>query len=117
MSEETNTEVDKKTLASDLKNVLDSAKEFSKELDGTPEETPKKSWFWIKNSNGQPSATITFLFIAFWVTTFIFIACHLENLTIGTFSIDFKDFDAAGAAIYYLPLMLLYFKRRETETK
>ena len=37
-------------------------------------EKPKPSWFWLKNSGGDSSASITFLTIAFIVTTFGYIA-------------------------------------------
>jgi hypothetical protein len=84
---------------------------------GSPTETPKKSWLWIKNSSGKASATITFLFVAFWVTTFMFIGGHIETVEIGSFALKLKDFDAAAAAIYYVPLMALYFKRRQDEAK
>lgn len=84
---------------------------------GDPTETPKKSWLWIKNSSGKASATITFLFVAFWVTTFMFIGGHIETIEIGSFAMKLKSFDAAAAAIYYVPLMALYFKRRQDEAK
>ncbi len=79
-------------------------------------ETPKKSWFWIKNSDGRASATLTFLSIAFVVTTLVFVLGHIGQISFGEFSISFNQFDATAASVYYLPLMMLYFKRREFES-
>ncbi len=79
-------------------------------------ETPKRSWFWIKNSNGDSSASITFLFIAFWVTTFMFILGHIGEINVGDVNLQFNGFDSTAAAVYYVPLMMLYFKRREFES-
>ena len=80
-------------------------------------ETPKRSWFWMKNSNGESSASITFLFIAFWVTTLMFVVGHLGTIQIGdSINLQFNNFDSTAAAVYYVPLMMLYFKRREFES-
>lgn len=79
-------------------------------------ERPKTSWFWIKNSNGESSASITFLYIAFWVTTVMFILGHIGEINIGDKNITFNQFDSTAAAVYYIPLMMLYFKRREFES-
>lgn len=81
-------------------------------------ETPKRSWIWMKNSSGESSASITFLFIAFWVTTFIFIIGHIGEINVSDkVNLTFNGFDSTAAAVYYVPLMMLYFKRREFESE
>ena len=89
---------------------------YGKQYEEPKIETPKRSWIWIKNSNGDSSASITFLFIAFWVTTFVFMLGHMGEIGIGDVNLQFKDFDSTAAAVYYVPLMMLYFKRREFES-
>lgn len=74
---------------------------------------PKATWFWIKNSNGDASASLTFATIAFLVTSVVFIGASLENVG----PVSFKSFDTAGATIYYLTALGLYFGRRLTEAK
>ena len=76
-------------------------------------EKPKPSWFWLKNSGGDSSASITFLTIAFIVTTFGYIASMFES--IGPLHVRQVDVGACGA--YFIPLLTLYFGRRWTDAK
>ena len=74
---------------------------------------PTPSWMWIKDSQGNPSASLTFLTIAFWVTTVSFVASILTKA--GT--VEFRPFDAGACAAYLTPLLTLYFGRRFTDAK
>lgn len=76
-------------------------------------EKVKPSWFWIKNSKGEASATITFTTIAFFVTTLAYVASIFESIG----PVSFRSFDAAACSAYFIPLLTLYFGRRWTEAK
>lgn len=112
ISEETTEEIVKK-IFDEKYNQLNIGKES---IAPAAIERPKTSWLWIKNSNGESSASITFLYIAFWITTAMFILGHIGEINIGDAKIAFNEFDSTAAAVYYVPLMMLYFKRREFES-
>lgn len=76
-------------------------------------EKVKPSWFWIKNSKGEASATVTFTTIAFVVTTLAYAASIFESIG----PVSFRSFDAAACSAYFIPLLTLYFGRRWTEAK
>lgn len=76
-------------------------------------EKIKPSWFWIKNSKGDPSLSVTFLSISFVVTTAAYVLSMFEK--IGPFTP--KSFDVAACGAYFIPLLTLYFSRRYTEAK
>lgn len=76
-------------------------------------ETPSPSWFWVKNSKGEASASVTFLTIAFVVTTFAYVAAVFEK--IGPLVV--RPFDAGACGAYFIPLLTLYFGRRWTDAK
>lgn len=78
-----------------------------------PPPAPQAAWFWIRDTRGNPSATITFTTVAFWVTTFVYITSALHS--IGT--VEFRSFDATACGVYMVPLLSLYFGRRYTEAK
>ncbi len=81
-------------------------------------ETPgnnevKPAWYWIKDSKGYGSVTVTFLFIAFWVTTTAYVMSIVDH--VGPVSI--RPFDVAACSAYFIPLLTLYFGRKFTEAK
>jgi len=76
-------------------------------------EKPKASWFWIKNSSGEASLSVTFLTISFLVTTGAYILSLFDE--IGGFKI--KPFDTGATGTYFIPLLTLYFGRRWTDAK
>lgn len=76
-------------------------------------EKVKPSWFWIKNTQGEASATITFLTVAFIVTTASYVLSMFEN--IGTVSL--RPFDSAACSAYLIPLLTAYLGRRWTDAK
>jgi len=76
-------------------------------------ETPKASWFWLKNSSGEPSMSVTFLTISFLVTTFGYVASMFEQIG----PLQVRPFDASACGTYFIPLLTLYFGRRWTDAK
>jgi hypothetical protein len=81
-------------------------------LEPAPEKV-KSSWFWMKNSNGEASATITFTTISFVVTTLAYIASIFESIG----PVSFRAFDAGACSAYFIPILTLYFGRRWTEAR
>jgi hypothetical protein len=73
----------------------------------------KLPWYWIKNSQGNKSASITFAFIAFWVTTLMYVFSMFKSCG----SLEFREFDTAAVSTYLIPILTLYFGRRWTESK
>lgn len=78
-----------------------------------PPETPAKSWFWIKDTAGYPSVTVTFVTIAFVVTTLWYLASIFHKLG----PVEIRPFDPASASAYLGPILALYFGRRWTDAK
>jgi len=76
-------------------------------------ETVKDSWLWIKNDKGKGSVTVTFVTVAFFVTTISYVMSMFES--IGPFSM--RPFDVAACASYLTPLLTLYAGRRFTDAK
>lgn len=79
----------------------------------TTVEQPKSGWMWIKDSKGNPSASLTFVTIAFWVTTLAYIASIVTKIG----PVEFRPFDAGACAAFLGPLAALYFSRRYTDSK
>lgn len=73
----------------------------------------KQKPYWIKNTNGQPSMSATFAFIAFIATTIVYIGSAFENLG----PIGMRTFDAGACGAYLIPILTLYFGRRWTDSK
>ena len=76
-------------------------------------EEPKTAWCWIKNSEGQASATLTFVTIAFIVTTVAYVVAILQKIG----PLELRSFDPAACAAYMGPIMSLYAFRRYTDKK
>lgn len=69
------------------------------------------SWFWIKDTKGYGSVTVTFLTIAFVVTTLAYILSIVESIG----PVHFRPFDVGATSAYFIPLLTLYFGRKFTE--
>ena len=76
-------------------------------------EKVKPSWFWIRNSKGEASVSVTFLTIAFLATTASYVAAMFESIG----PLVPRQFDAGACSAYFIPLLTLYFGRRWTEAK
>lgn len=73
----------------------------------------KPAWYWIKDTKGNGSVTVTMIFIAFWVTTLAFIMSIVDHIG----SVTIRPFDVAACSAYFIPILTLYFGRRWTEAK
>lgn len=76
-------------------------------------EKIKDSWLWIRDSKGYGSVTVTFVTVAFWVTTMAYVLSIFEKL--GPLAI--RPFDVAACSAYFVPILTLYFGRKFTEAK
>lgn len=73
----------------------------------------KPAWYWIKDSKGYGSVTVTMVFISFWVTTFAYIASIVDK--VGPVSV--RPFDIGACSAYFIPILTLYFGRKFTDAK
>lgn len=71
------------------------------------------SWLWIRDTKGYGSVTVTFVTIAFAVTTLAYVLSIVE--AIGPVTI--RPFDVAACSAYFIPVLTLYFGRKFTEAK
>lgn len=75
--------------------------------------TPNESWFWMKDSSGVPSASVTFATIAFCVTTIAYLMSVVENVG----PLHIRSFDISACSSYFIPILSLYFGRKWTDAK
>lgn len=68
---------------------------------------------WLKNTNGEESASLTFAIIAFLITSLSYLLSIFPK--IGNF--ETRPFDPGACAAYLTPILTLYFSRRFTEVK
>ena len=80
--------------------------------DDTP-EAPKPSWVWIKNSKGQPSATLTFVTTAFLIVA----ASYIASMFVQIGPVQLRAFDPGACSAFFIPLLTLYGARRYTDKK
>lgn len=73
----------------------------------------KPTWYWVKDSKGFGSVTVTFVTIAFFATTAAYILSMIEK--IGPVAI--RPFDVGACSAYFIPILTLYFGRKYTEAK
>jgi len=71
------------------------------------------TWFWIRDSKGYGSVTVTFVTIAFWVTTLAYVASIFSKIG----PVEIRPFDVAACSAYFIPILTLYFGRKFTEAK
>ena len=76
-------------------------------------EKVKPSWFWIKNSKGEASVSVTFLTVAFIVTTAAYVGSMFEHIG----PVALRPFDVGACSTYFIPLLTLYFSRKFTDAK
>lgn len=73
----------------------------------------KPAWYWIKDSKGYGSVTVTFLFIAFWVTTAAYVLSIVDHVG----PVNIRAFDVAACSAYFIPILTLYFGRKWVDSK
>lgn len=77
----------------------------------------KAPWFLLRNSRGNKDAMWTLVAIAFFVTTFAYLASMINAIQVGSTVISFRAFDGLGyAAVVLVPLLGAYFGRRFTDS-
>ena len=67
----------------------------------------------MRDSSGYPSVTITFLFVSFWVTTFIYLLSAISKVG----SVEIRSFDPAASAAYFGIVFGGYISRRYTDAR
>lgn len=75
--------------------------------------TVKPAWYWIKDSAGYGSVTVTLVFVAFWVTTAAYILSLFEKIG----NVQLRHFDVAACSAYLGPILAVYFGRKWTDAK
>lgn len=73
----------------------------------------KPACYWIKDSKGNGSVTVTLIFVSFWVTTLAYILSIFEKLG----PLQVRSFDVAACSAYFIPICTLYFGRKWTDSK
>lgn len=73
----------------------------------------KDSWLWIKDSKGYGSVTVTFVTVAFFVTTLAYVLSIVEKIG----PVTVRPFDVSACSAYFIPMLTLYFGRKFTEAK
>lgn len=85
-------------------------------VEGVEFKNPKASWFWMKNSAGEASASLTFATMAFVVITIWILISIFETIMIGGNSFATREPPGEGMIIAYLGTSFsLYFGRRYTD--
>lgn len=69
--------------------------------------------FWLKNTSGQQSASLTFATIGFLVVTLWLTVSIVSKVG----RVEIREFDGGQAMAYLTPLLALYFGRRWTDGK
>ena len=70
--------------------------------------SPNAPWFYIRDSAGHKSVTVTLMMVSFFVTTVAYVLSLFSK--IGPISI--RPFDVAACSVYLVPITSLYFGRK-----
>ena len=73
----------------------------------------KPAWYWIKDTKGHGSVTVTMVFVSFWITTLAYVLSMFEKIG----PLPVRPFDVAACGSYFLPILTLYFGRKFTDAK
>jgi hypothetical protein len=76
-------------------------------------EKPGPSKIWMRDSQGNPSATLTFVTITFWLTAFAYIVSVVTKIG----PIEFRPFDSTACLAFFGSTASLYWGRRFVSTK
>ena len=87
--------------------------EIKSELVTQPVEKIKDNWFFIRNSAGEASVSVTLLVISFVVTTILYVASALGKIG----PVTLRPFDVGATSVYFIPIISLYLGRRFTDKK
>lgn len=79
---------------------------------------PRDNWFWMRNSNGKASASLTFAAISFIVITAWIFLSIFESITIAETVINTREAPSEGLIFAYLGTTFsLYFGRRYSNAR
>lgn len=73
----------------------------------------RSPWFWVRDTQGHGSVTVTLVAVSFVVTTIAYILSVFEK--IGPFVV--RPFDVAASGSYFGIILALYGGRKWTEAK
>jgi len=76
-------------------------------------DAPQPAWYWLKDSSGHPSMTVTMMAVSFWITAVVYVASIFQK--IGPFEI--REFNVGATSSFFIPILTLYFGCRWTESK
>lgn len=93
--------------------MSDDVKDSEEVQTGTELEKVPDSWFWIRDTKGYGSVTVTLLTIAFVVTTLVYVFSMFEKIG----PVSFRQFDVGAASVYFVPLLATYMGRKYTDAK
>lgn len=91
---------------------MDTSKDNSN-LNAMPDMRPSPSRFWIKDSSGYPSVTITFLFVSFWITTLAYVLSIVSKIG----PLEIRSFDVGACGAYFGIIFSAYIARRYTDAR
>lgn len=72
---------------------------------------PKSYFFFLKNSKGESSVSLTMVFWAFMLTSILYILNAFESLG----PIKLRPFDVGATGVYFSSVCALYFGRKFTD--
>jgi len=104
MAEETKTTEETQVVTGEIKALDDS----------DTWKAPKPNWYWMKNSAGEASASLTFATISFMAVILWFVLAMFEAIVIGGWQLTIRPFDSTAAAILLGTTFSLYWGRRFT---
>lgn len=76
----------------------------------------RDSFMWIKDSKGFGSVTLTFITVAFWVTTLAYVLSMFEG-SIPLLGFKLRPFDVGASTAYFGICAGMYSQRKWTEAK
>lgn len=74
-------------------------------------KTPKAPWFYVRDTRGYPSLSVTLVVVSFAVTTVAYVLSIFDH--IGTIAI--RPFDVAACSTYMIPCIAHYWARKQTD--
>lgn len=83
------------------------------EISNSDPSQVKPAWYWIKDTKGYGSVTVTMVFVSFWITTLAYVFSIFEKLG----PLQIRPFDVSACSSYFLPILTLYFGRKFTDAK
>lgn len=74
------------------------------------------SFLWIRDTRGYGSVTLTFVTIAFWVTTLAYVLSMFKG-SLPWINFELRPFDVGASTAYFGIVSAMYTHRKWTETR